>query len=508
MDSPDEFSIAVPTDVSGQLQRHLLRHEGQEDLTFVTWRPSTGLRRTTALLGTVVLPEPGDRHVHGNAAFTAGYFLRAADVAAEAQAGLGLIHSHPNSNAWQHLSDADAAAERNHAGQTQAITGFPLVGMTMNSRGAISGRIWERTAPRHHEPLWARNTRSVGRRFEVAFDDHATPPPNLAATHPRTISAWGGELQKDLTRLRVGIIGLGSVGMLIAESLARAGVGHLLLMDFDTIKRHNLDRTLHATWLDVALRRSKVEVARRELLRSRPSDHTTIETSEFSIVEEDGLLRALDCDVIFCCVDRPWPRNVLNRTAYAHLIPVVDGGIDIPARGPRWMGPAAITSYIAAPGRRCMACMAQYSPSNVAMEQDGSLDDPAYLANLHPDHVLKSRQNVFAFAAQDAALEVLQFVAMFAGPDPQFGPQRYSFSTGAVETLDDGCDSFCDYPAQTGQGDLAPAGTVAIHDVARLERRSRSNLPWRIRVLRSTDTALRAVHRHLARRVTVKQETE
>jgi hypothetical protein len=50
--------------------------------------------RTTAIISEAIWPTDGERIVHGNVSFTSAYFLRAADLAAQAGAGLALVHSH------------------------------------------------------------------------------------------------------------------------------------------------------------------------------------------------------------------------------------------------------------------------------------------------------------------------------------------------------------------------------------------------------------------------------
>jgi hypothetical protein len=115
------LSVALTTDLAARLAAHLLRRDGQEDLCFLTWHPSVGATRTTAVVADVVWPRDGGRLVHGNAAFTSAYFLRAAAHTAQTGAGLALVHRHPGGRRWQQLGADDHASESGHAAQAAAL---------------------------------------------------------------------------------------------------------------------------------------------------------------------------------------------------------------------------------------------------------------------------------------------------------------------------------------------------------------------------------------------------
>src|SRR5205823_7079019 len=107
---------------------------------------------------------------------------------------------------------------------------------------------------------------------------------------------------------------------------ARMGMERFVLIDFDETEEYNLDRLLGATAEDIG--KLKVAVAGRQIQRSSTASRCLITEVPYSVAEDAGYAAALDCDVIFCCVDRPRARKILNHFAYAHLIPVIDGGID------------------------------------------------------------------------------------------------------------------------------------------------------------------------------------
>jgi molybdopterin-synthase adenylyltransferase len=468
------FSAALPTNIADEAFRHLVRADGQEDLCFALWYPSNGATRFSGLIHSLILPTDGERAIHGNAEFFTNYFERALDLARERNCGLAFMHSHP-APGWQGMSSDDMSTERRFAPTAFGPTGLPLLGMTIGNDGSWSARFWERVAPKTYERKWCDTVRVVGKQVTVTYNDISRPAPNFGEELIRTISAWGRDTQNQLVRLHVGVIGAGSVGTMVAESLARMGIDNIMLMDFDIVKPHNLDRLLHATREDAAKQRPKVKVLERAIKESATSNNFRVQALEWSVVEEDGFRAALDCDVLFSCVDRPWPRNVLNAIAYGHLVPVIDGGIYVETKTNHKMRTAAWRAHAVAPGRKCLECLHQYEPEDVALEQSGWLDDPKYIKDLNPKHRLQSRENVFTFSMSTASFEVLQFLSMVVLPSDfaDQGNQLYDFFHGELRTERGSCRGTCLYPNFVALGDRMGINFYGEHTAARLAREER-----------------------------------
>lgn len=90
----------------------------------------------------------------------------------------------------------------------------------------------------------------------------------------RTALVLGGAALEKLQVAKVAVFGLGGVGSFTAEALARAGIGHLLLVDADCVTPSNLNRQLIA--LHSTLGRPKVEVMAARIHDIRPE--TEVET--------------------------------------------------------------------------------------------------------------------------------------------------------------------------------------------------------------------------------------
>lgn len=446
-------SIAMTTDINRRARQHLLRVDGQEDICFGLWRMSTGASRTTALIERLLLPLEGERNVHGNASFEPAFLERAMAEAAGSGAGLAMLHSHPLGRGWQGLSRDDVFAEQSNAPAIYGATRMPLVGLTLAGDGGWSGRFWERTAPRTYPVAWCATVRVVGDQLSVTYLDKLAPVPRSTESQLRTVSAWGEEDQAHLVRLRAGVVGAGSIGGMVAESLARTGFEDVALIDFDHVETHNLDRLNYATKRDVG--RLKVDVLADHLRSCATAERFKVYAVAAPVYEEEGYRAALDCDLLFSCVDRPWGRYVLNMMAYSHLIPVIDGGIRARRNRLGKLAAADWRAHTVTFGRPCLQCLGQYDPGHVQAEREGLLDDPKYIDGLPDDHPLKTRQNVFAFSMSCASLQMLQMLALVLAPldQPNPGSQLYHFVGGFMEEPTYGeCHPECLFPSLVALG--------------------------------------------------------
>lgn len=437
----------------GHLLQHYSRGGRQEDLCFALWRPSTGRTRVTALIDEIILPKDGDRVLHGNVSFKPDYLARSIRLAREKKAGLAFMHSHPNSG-WQGMSGTDVEAERDVLAYPAGATGFPLVGLTIGNDGYWSARFWERHGMRMRR-RWCEKVRIVGpHSYKVYFDDNVRGAPERKEVLKRTFDTWGNESQNTIARLKVGIVGLGSVGCLVAESMARIGVAQVTLIDPDKVERHNLDRLLYGTTGDVG--KLKVDLAARKMRRHATAERIRIIPLAVSVHDKTAYGAALDCDILFSCVDRPVARDVLNYIAHAHLIPVIDGGVAVETDRQRdRLFSAHWRAHIVTPYHQCMRCNGQYNSSMVTMEIDGSLDNPSYVSNMPPQGH-ESNQNVFPFSLSVAGMEVNMMLRYLLAPDwwPLVRQQDCQFMTAETRVVNEECHPNCSFRLRCAMGDL------------------------------------------------------
>ena len=450
------FEVTLTADADSACNEHLLQHYRrdvlQEDLCFALWRPSTGQGRRTAIIEEVILPKPDERSLHGNASFHPAYVGRAMRMARQEKAGLAFMHSHPGPG-WQDMSSADIEAERDVLAYPAGATGLPLLGLTMGVDGTWSARFWYRDGKRMRRS-WCEKVRVVGpKSYRIDFNDCLAPIPLRRNILRRTFDTWGPESQNTISRLRVGIVGLGSVGCVVAEAIARIGVAKVTLIDPDRVEEHNLDRLLYGTVKDIG--KLKVDVAARKMKRNATADKAQLITLPISIHDNVAYRAALDCDIVFSCVDRPMARDVLNYIAQAHLIPVIDGGVSVELdERQNTLFSAHWRAHIVTPYHQCLRCSNQYNSSMVVMELDGSLDDQSYISNL-PAAERVGNQNVFPFSQSVAGMEVNLMLRYLLAADwwPLVRQQDYQFVTGETRVINDECHVNCSFRQRRAQGD-------------------------------------------------------
>lgn len=154
------------------------------------------------------------------------------------------------------------------------------------------------------------------------------------------------EGQQKLLNSKALIVGVGGLGAPVAMYLAAAGLGHLMLVDFDRVELSNLQRQIvHNT---AQLGQEKTLSAQTTLQALNPDVKITTLNQQF----ESELLESLlnEIDIIVDCTDNFATRFALNVASVRTGIPLISGA------ALRWSGQVAVF-LPTEPNSPCYRCL-------------------------------------------------------------------------------------------------------------------------------------------------------
>jgi hypothetical protein len=338
--------------------------------------------------------------------FSSRYIRRAHMMVRKAGlAGLVTFHTHPLAKSEVSFSFYDDEEDPLLVENLQELWPNTLLSSVVLGEASQKGRLW--TSPATQAALTT--LVSVGDRLQYLPLDGKLPQP---APHPseifdRATALTGSGALAQLARSTMAVVGASGTGSLICELLARAGCRRILLIDRDLVKLVNLNRILYATSDDAKRRRPKAEVIKRGI------EGLGLECEVVSIVGsilDDVVMQRLnEADLVFGCVDKDYPRMLLCKYAYQHVVPYIDVGAEIGGDKEGIVSTDARTNYVA-PGRWCLRCTGLVSPRRLAFESLTGAERKRKIALGYSDDLLIKQPAVMDLnmRAASAGMMVLQ----------------------------------------------------------------------------------------------------
>jgi len=154
----------------------------------------------------------------------------------------------------------------------------------------------------------------------------------------------GAEGQRKLAKSKVAVVGVGGLGTVSSLYLALAGIGHLRLIDQDTVEPQNLHRQILYTKHD--LHYPKAEIAAKQLTKLNPLIKTEPITENLHADNVKALLSSVDC--VVDGLDNMRTRYIVNRACIKLGVPYVFGAA---------IGIEGNLSVFTPPSTPCLECI-------------------------------------------------------------------------------------------------------------------------------------------------------
>jgi adenylyltransferase/sulfurtransferase len=164
-------------------------------------------------------------------------------------------------------------------------------------------------------------------------------------------SGIGPEGQRRLNESRALIVGCGALGSAHAESLARAGVGRLRIVDRDFVEASNLQRQTMFTELDAAERNPKAVAAANHIKQLNSEIEVEPEIVDVNHSNIERLIK--DCDVVLDGTDNFATRYLVNDACVKHEINWIYGAA---------VGSYGVTMTVRPHQTPCLRCVFEEAP--------------------------------------------------------------------------------------------------------------------------------------------------
>jgi len=410
------------------------------------------------IVSEIVWPEAGDVLAKPNRALTfSSRYMRRAHMAVRKKGLAGLItfHTHPRADMEVGFSFYDDDQDPLLIENLQDLWPGTLLCSVVLGKSSQQGRLW--ISPREQAALARLVTVGKSLRYLPLDGRPPKPAPIASEIFDRASAVTGSGALAILARRTVAVVGASGTGSLICELLARAGCRRILVIDHDIVKLANLNRILYTTKEDAELRRPKTEVLKRGI------ENLGLGCEVVSIVGsilDDNVMRCLnEADVVFGCVDKDYPRILLCKYAYQHLIPYIDVGAEIGGDAEGIVSTDARMNYVA-PGRWCLRCTGLVNARRLAFESLTTAERKRKIALGYSDDLLLKQPAVMDLnmRAASTGMMLLRHLLQPFLLEPVPATLAENLVTYNMKPIasarchDDACD-ICRVNAQTGFGD-------------------------------------------------------
>lgn len=128
---------------------------------------------------------------------------------------------------------------------------------------------------------------------------------------------FGVEAIKKLQQSKVMVVGCGAVGSFAIEALARSGIGHIIIIDFDKVEESNINRQLFA--LDSSLGKQKVEIAKSRIHDINPN----IKVDAINAFFDDDIVLDIKPDWVIDAIDTVPSKIALYKWCFKNNVPFI-----------------------------------------------------------------------------------------------------------------------------------------------------------------------------------------